>query len=65
MSNLSSHVRRVHKIAGFTAGRAPRKILGSTGESHRKLMAERAQAETEMYLEELSKRRGKKVTVQG
>ena len=65
LSNLTAHVRRVHKIEGFTAGRTTRKILGASRQSHRKAMLEKAEAETAAYLAELSARRGTKVTIAG
>ena len=65
MSNLTSHVRRVHKVLGYTAGRTARKVIALSGASHRCIMAEKAKVETQIYLASLSSRRGKKVTIEG
>lgn len=65
MSNLTAHVRRIHKISGYTAGRTARKVIATSGVSHRRTMAEKAHEETQTFLASLSKRRGEKVTITG
>ena len=65
MHNMTTHVRRVHKVLGYTAGRTARKVIALSGASHRCTMAEKAKVETQIYLASLSSRRGKKVTIEG
>ena len=65
MSNLTAHVRRVHKIPGYTAGRTARTVIATSGVSHRRTMVKKAQEETRIFLASLSERRGKKVTIEG
>ena len=65
MSNLTAHVRRVHKIPGYTAGRTARTVIATSGVSHRRKMVEKAEEETKIFLASLSERRGKTVTIEG